>query len=129
MVHNKVVAHFKGGELLKGTTGNFNPARPLFHIRLRDTGGMVEVDVRTLKGLFFVKDFEGNPEYNDRVDVERHAMGRRIQVRFEDTETIVGYTHSLSQSGTGFFMAPADPESNNERIFVLRDATVEIHLV
>lgn len=129
MVHNKIVAHFNDGKLLKGITHNFAPARNTFHIRLHDTNQLVEVDVTELKGVFFVKDFAGNSEYNDRNDVERHGYGRRIEVRFKDTETIVGYTYAYSPERTGFFIAPADPDSNNERIFVVRDATVAVNLV
>lgn len=126
MVQNKVVAHFSDGHLVKGVTGNFRPGRDVFHIRERDDERVVEVDVTELKGVFFVKDFDGNPDYDDRPDVERHGMGRRIRVRFRDTETIVGYTQSYTPVGTGFFMAPADPESNNERVFVVRSATEEV---
>lgn len=73
-----------------------------------------------------VKDYDGKPDYNERPDVERHGMGRRVRFRY--TETIVGYTRSDSPPGSGLFMVLADSESNNKHVFVVRAATEEVQL-
>jgi hypothetical protein len=55
--------------------------------------------------------------------------GRKIQVRFLDGETIVGYTMGYSPDRTGFFLVPADSKGNNERIFVVKSATEKVEMM
>lgn len=128
MIEWQVVSHFLDGRVLKGVTSNFFPDRPVFHMRLADSGEQVEIDVTQLKCVFFVKDLAGRPDYQERQDIERRGFGRRISVTFVDRETIVGHTQGYSPDRQGFFIAPADPESNNDRIFVVRSATTSIEL-
>lgn len=128
MIEQQIVSHFRDGRVLKGLTTNFVPNRPSFHMRLAETGERVQVDVDQLKGVFFVKDFDGRPDYNERQDIERPGFGRRISVTFVDSETIVGHTQGYSPERRGFFLAPADPESNNARVFVVKAATTAITL-
>lgn len=128
MIGQKVVAHYLDGRIHKGMTNNFFPDRPSFHILLNDSGERVEVNVDDLKGLFFVKDLVGDSEYQERKDIERRGYGRRIEVQFVDNETIVGHTQGYSPERRGFFVAPADPESNNERVFVVQSATTAVEL-
>jgi hypothetical protein len=40
-------------------------------------------------------------------------------VVFKDGETIVGSTTAYDGARPGFFMTPADPQSNNDRIYVV----------
>lgn len=128
MIEQRVVSHFLDGRILKGVTSDFLPHRPAFHMRLADSGERVRIDVDELKGVFFVKDFAGRPDYSERQDIERQGYGRRISVSFVDNETIVGHTQGYSPDRRGFFVAPADPESNNDRIFVVKSATTAINL-
>jgi hypothetical protein len=129
MMQHKIVARFLDGRVLKGVTFNFRPERPSFHMVLDSTGEQVEVSVDELKSVFFVKDLVGNRHYRERRDVERHGYGRRLEVRFVDGESIIGYTQGYSPDRPGFFMAPADPESNNNRIFVIRESTEAVNLL
>lgn len=129
MIEYKVVSRFIDGRMLKGVTSNFRPDRPIFHMQLEDTGERVEVGIDELKCVFFVKDLVGKKDYQERQDVERAGYGRRIEVTFKDNETIVGHTQGYSPKRPGFFMSPADPESNNDRIFVVRSATQSVNLL
>ncbi len=129
MMQHKIVARFLDGRVLKGVTFNFRPERRNFHLQLDDTGDQVEVNVDELKSVFFVKDLTGNKDYNDRQDVERRGYGRRLEVTFVDGESIVGYTQGYSPDRPGFFMAPADPDSNNDRIYVVRESTEAVNLL
>lgn len=129
MMQHKIVSHFLDGRILKGVTCNFRPERSSFHMQLDNTGEQVEVHVDELKSVFFVKDLVGNKDYQERQEVERRGYGRRLKVKFVDGETIVGYTQGYSPDRPGFFMAPADPESNNDRIFVVRTSTEAVNLL
>ena len=55
---NKVVARFLDGRVLKGTTLDFVPTRPHFHVTPVNAASgdrPVQVDPKELKALFFVK--------------------------------------------------------------------------
>lgn len=119
----KVIAHFREGTLLKGTTRNFNPARPTLRMKTED-GKRREVNVRELKALFFVREFRGNPSYRERKGFFKPPNeANKVLVEFVDGEVIFGYSNSHSQRGLGFFLVPGDPDSNNIKVFVVRAST------
>ena len=66
-----------------------------------------------------------NEEFNDEVS----GAGRKIKVTFSDGEIITGYTLGYSPNRQGFYMTPADLQSNNVRIFVIKSATEKIEFV
>ena len=124
---NTVVLHFSDGKVRKGTTEDFFPNKPTFHFRDNESGMTQVIQLQTLKAIFFVKSFEGKPDYDERDDVERGAgFGRRIRVSYNDGEVQEGYTQGYSPGRPGFFVFPLDPESNNDRIFVVSEATSKI---
>lgn len=128
-MQNTVVVHFPGGTLLKGVTNNFFPNKDKFHLTEKDTGEVREIPLTGLKAVFFVKAFEGDRAYQERADVERTGFGKRIQVDFGDGETLVGYSQGYAPGRPGFFVFPADPQSNNDRVFVLSAATKAVRFV
>ena len=125
MQTNKVIVRFKDGMIIKGNTSDFFPNKLRFHIKRLD-GKMEEIDVETLKAVFFVKDFEGNKAYQKKYTDSIHGAGRKIVVEFTDGESITGYALGYSPERHGFFITPADLNSNNERIFVVKSATTSV---
>jgi hypothetical protein len=122
----KVIAHFRDGTLLRGTTRNFNPIRASMRMKTED-GKRREVDIRELKALFFVKEFAGNPSYKERKGFfTASEEANKVLVEFADGEVIFGYSNSDSQRGLGFFLVPGDPDSNNIRVFVVRASTKRV---
>jgi len=131
---NRIVAHYQDGHVLKGVTNDFLPAKDRFHVLAADStpgGKPSEVVVAELKALFFVKDFAGHPEHKRSQDFDPKAplSGRKIRVAFKDGEVMVGTTQGYQAGRSGFFVIPADPESNNERCFVVSAATAEVSLL
>jgi hypothetical protein len=128
-----VVVHFKDGRLLKGFTHDFTPMKDSFHLtseQNKDRGSEYEIDCADLKAIFFVKTLEGNKDYVekkkfDEVDTSG-IKGLKIKVVFADGEIIRGISLGYSKSSKGFFVIPVDPESNNERIYVISDALKEV---
>ncbi len=123
----KVIMRFINGRLIKGYTSDFYPNKPFFRVRPADaapTDAGTEVFVKELKAVFFVKDFAGNPEYNERKDFDgnRQSVGRRMEVTFSDGEVLVGSTMGHDPKRPGFFLYPADPESNALRVFIISAA-------
>ncbi len=131
---NKVVVRFADGRMLKGVTADFVPAKDQFHVSDRSAPvgtRPVVVNTKELKALFFVKDYAGDPRHSDRkkFDPARASVGRRIKAVFKDGEVLVGTTQGYQPGRPGFFLVPADPDSNNERCYVVAAATRQIAFV
>jgi hypothetical protein len=126
----RVVARFMDGKVLKGTTQDFFPNRPSFHLLPADGTAAIEIRCKQLKALFFVKTFEGD---RHRKDIRgfvtapaETAQGKKIAVRFKDSEVICGYSLSYTPDREGFFVFPADGGGNNLRAYVVTGATAEV---
>jgi hypothetical protein len=133
-VLNKVVARFAEGPVVKGMTADFFPGKDVFHLSLADAppdAEPIEVRMQDLKALFFVKDYQGDPAHVEQkgFDEGRPPAGRRIQVTFKDGETLVGTTTGYQPGRPGFFLVPADPESNIERCYVVSAATESVGFI
>ncbi len=127
---NKVVVRFLDGHLLKGTTEDFFPNRPTFHLRPAGSSEARDIHCKDLKAVFFVKDFAGDRSRHEvrgfacaTSDISR---GKKIAIRFKDGELVFGYTLTYMPDRSGFFMTPADPSSNNLRAYVLTHAAREV---
>jgi len=133
-MQNKIVARYKDGRLMKGVTGDFMPNRDIFHLVPMDAPPGVkpiDIPVRDLKAVFFVKDYVGNSQYQEKKVFEpaKPVPGRKIKVVFTDSEVILGTTQGYQPGRPGFFIIPADPQSNNERLYVVTAATQEVSFV
>ena len=132
---NKVVARFRDGKLVKGSTSDFVPAKEFFHVATVDAAKGAKptlVHVKDLKAIFFVKDFAGRPDYTptNEFETDRSLAGRKIRVVFADGEVIVGTTQGYQPGRPGFFMVPADQTANNiERCYVVTASTTEVTLL
>jgi hypothetical protein len=126
----RVVVRFVDGRTLKGTTQDFRPASPRFHLIPADGSAVVDVRVDQCKAIFFVRDFSGSAERTKLrgfLDAPAEtAQGKKVAVLFRDGELACGYTLTFSPDRPGFFMVPADPASNNLRIYVVAAAAAEV---
>jgi len=130
----KVVIRYANGKLIKGYTNDFFPNKPMFHVRPTEsqaTDKGVEVYIKELKGVFFVRDFTGNRSYNENKQITegQQTTGKRVKVTFKDKEALVGTTLGYDPGRPGFFITPIDPQSNNLRIFVVSAAVNNIVLL
>jgi hypothetical protein len=132
-MRNRVVVRFKDGTLLKGYTLDFSPVKDMFHLISEsdeDKGTTYEVDVEKLKAIFFVKTLEGNKEYKEKKRFEdvstTQKTGLKIKVEFTDGEVMRGKTMVYSANRKGFFVFPVDPQSNNERIYVVSSSVQSV---
>ena len=131
---HKVVAHFQDGSVVKGTTADFTPAKDTFHIL--DAGAPMgapvkELRLQDLKGLFFVRDLDGDLGHakSNIFDLTDMTPGRRIRIQFKDGETMQGITQGYQPGRNGFFVVPADRKSNTERAYIITSAAADITFI
>jgi hypothetical protein len=127
----KVVVRYADGRIIKGYTQDFLPTNPSFRVRPFDSessGDSVEILVVDLKAVFFVRDFLGDPNYQERKDFFEGAkvIGRVLEVTFKDGELIVGSSLSYDPERPGFFFSPADSAGNNLGVFVVSQAVRKV---
>lgn len=125
----KVVVRFADGKVLKGTTQDFSPMRPQFHMHGVD-GSVSTVATKALKAIFFVRDLAGDRARQDTAGFvaapPETGAGKKIAVRFKDGELLCGYTTSWTPDRPGFFMTPSDTHTNNIRVYVVTLAAQEV---
>jgi hypothetical protein len=127
MEPTKVVIRYANGTVVRGFIQNFSPNKDWFHLIPADnpSEGTIEVFVRHLKAVFVVRDFYGNPQYNERREyIEgENPSGLKLEVTFADGEVMVGSTLlTYDPKRQGNFIIPADPKSNNIRVYVVSSA-------
>jgi len=125
---NLVVANLLDGRVVKGTSLDVDPARPVCHIRTET--GMEKVRLADAKALFFVRSLTGNKDRNDVHQVQpedvRAKGSARIDLVFKDGERIAAFTNRYPPRGAFFFVVPVDTGSNNTRILVNAAALVSM---
>ena len=129
----KVVIHYANGTVMKGFTEDFSPNKDFFHLfpAAGPKGKAIEVLMKDLKAVFFVRDFTGDPQYNERKIFleEEKGHGRKLEVKCIDDELLVGSTLGYDPSRKGFSVFPADPNSNNIRVFIVSSSVKEFRYV
>jgi hypothetical protein len=123
----KVIARFRDGHLVRGYTSDFHPSKPQLHLSAEPhSNDTLFLQLSQLKALFFVRDFAGDQMRVDRHDFGSAPQGRKVAVTFHDGEILLGSTLGYRGEGNGFFVHPADPRSNNLRVFVAPGSTQQV---
>jgi hypothetical protein len=136
----KVILRFLDGKRLKGYITNVTIADDYVFIEEEGSPNSEKVRVKDLKAIFFVKNFEGNKQYRERKAlIDTDDSRKKVSVRFKDGESITGCIDNdtpwekgfflESQKGNGFFLIPADSDSNNIRIFVITGAVNDVTMI
>jgi hypothetical protein len=124
----KIILRRKDGVLVRCSTySHFSAAYR--HIKVVTAEGKVEsVPLGELKAIFFVKEFTGNPDYHPTPEFVAGSprAGRPVQVTFDDGETLRGKVLNIAEDRPGFFLFPADPKDNNNKVFVVRSPGVQV---
>ena len=124
--YKKVVVRRLDHGLVKGFVDSAAYLHPDGVQVLDREGRAVLVPLAEIKGIFFVREFEGNPQRSERklFQSRPRLAGLWVQMTFKDNEVMEGLLPSslLEMSPLGFLITPADLYSNNLRIFVPRTA-------
>ncbi len=131
MEPTKVVVRYTNGTVAKGFIQNFSPKKDFFYLTPANnsSGPPIYVSVKRLKAVFVVRDFHGNPQFEERnfyMEGE-DPPGLKLEVIFTDGEVMVGSSMlSYDPKRPGNFIIPADPESNNIRVYVVSSAVKSV---
>lgn len=126
---NKVVVAFLDGRRMKGYIHSFSAEEDHFRLFLeQDTAEHqgAAVQMKDLKAIFFARDFVGNSEYGESQELDPQNQSRKAEVTFRDGEKLVGTTDTYNPQRVGFFLFPADPRSNDLRVFVIAENAAQI---
>lgn len=128
MQENKVVAHTRDGRIIKGMTTDFDSRNEFFHLLPAEGGGIpIRLRIPDLKALFYVRDWLGNRDYSAPAGFGGTAShGRRCIVTCKDGEVIFGFTPDFEGDSPGFTLFPADPDDNNQKIYLVREAVQSV---
>jgi len=131
--YKKVVVRKLDRSLIKGFVDSATYLR-LNRIEIIDREGRaVVVPLPEIKAVFFVRDFDGNPQRSERklFQSRPRLAGLWVQMTFKDTEILEGLlpNNLVEISPEGFLLTPADLYSNNLKIFVPRTALSKINVL
>lgn len=131
MEPTKVVVRYANGAVAKGFIQNFSPKKDFFYLTPADhsSGSPIYVSVERLKAVFVVRDFHGNPQFEERNFYVKgeNPPGLKLEVIFNDGEVMVGSSMlSYDPKRPGNFITPADPKSNNIRVYVVSSAVKSV---
>lgn len=96
---------------------------------LNTAGNVVLIDLREVKGVYFVREFNDTESLTRKTFTTRPRVeGLWVRLRFKDTELLEALMpNDLTQTTPeGFFVNPPDTRSNIQRIFVPRTALAEL---
>ncbi len=126
----KVVAATLEGERVRGFIFDFSPIKEhcrIFPSERAHAGDARDIDMRKLKALFFIKEFtEPKGEKANPNEFSGVVHGRKIQVTFSDGELLMGSTEGYAPNRLGFFLFPANANSNILRAFVINTNVKEV---
>ncbi len=96
-------------------------------------GRLQGIPLEELKGVFFVRDFKGDPQRLERKLFQsrpRHS-GLWVRVTFRDKEVLDGIIPNdlLDLDPSGFSIIPPDAYSNNLKIFIPRRALTAMEVI
>lgn len=128
----RVVVHYADGKVVKGTTQDFYPNKPTFHLfpgAGEPSAGAIQLRMKDLKAVVFVRDLAGADFFTEphTASEGKHAAGQKVEVTFVDGHVLIGTTLGYDPRRPGFFITPLDPHGNTLRVFVVSEAVTRVH--
>lgn len=93
-------------------------------------GQVVFLPLKEVKGVYFVRDFDGDRSRSERkVFTSRpKSDGLWLRMKFKDNEILDGIlpNNLLLVGEKGFTVVPPDPYANNQRIYIPKSSLAEL---
>src|SRR5207244_11083448 len=127
--HKKVIVRKMDRDTVNGYVAPANFVHEGKLELLNTAGNVVAMDLRDIKGVYFVREFADSDTLSRKTFTSRpRTEGLWVRLRFKDNEVLEGMMpNDLSQStADGFLINPPDLRSNTQRIFVPRSALASL---
>jgi hypothetical protein len=127
----KVVVRRFDRETLTGFVNPFSYLQAQAVELLRQDGSLALLPYREVRSVAFVKDFDGDPEPS-RVFLNRPKLeGLWVRMVFLDGEVMDGIlpNNLLTWEAAGMTVTPPEPDSNNQKVFVPREALRSVQVL
>jgi len=120
----KVVVRRFDRESLSGFVNPFSYLQPTAVEILRPDGTLAILPYTEVKSVAFVKDFEGDPQARPIFLTRPKLEGLWVRMVFQDGEVMDGIlpNNLLMWDTAGFTVTPPEPDGNNQKVFVPRQA-------
>lgn len=123
--HKKVIVRKMDRDSMNGYVAPANFVQDGKLELLNTAGNVVAIDLRDIKGVYFVREFADSDTLTRKTFISRpRTEGLWVRIKFKDNEIIEGMMpNDLSQNpAEGYLINPPDMRSNTQRIFVPRTA-------
>src|SRR5713101_7523692 len=127
--HKKVVVRKMDRDSVNGYVAPANFVREGKLELLNTAGNVVAIDLRDIKGVYFVREFGDSESLSRKTFTSRpRTEGLWVRLKFKDNEVLEGMMpNDLTQAiSDGFLINPPDLRSNTQRIFVPRSALTSL---
>jgi hypothetical protein len=127
----KVVVRRFDRETLTGFINPFSYLQPQSLELLTPNGSLLTLSYNEVKSVCFVKDFEADVE-SRKVFLNRPKLaGLWVRMVFRDGEVLDGILPNdlLAWEIAGFTVTPPEPDANNQKVFVPREALRSIEVL
>jgi hypothetical protein len=123
--HKKVTVRKMDRDSVNGHVAPSNFIRDGKLELLNTAGNVVAIDLRDIKGVYFVREFGDSESLTRKTFTSRpRTEGLWVRLKFKDNEVLEGMMpNDLGLTmAEGFLVNPPDQRSNTQRIFVPRSA-------
>ena len=130
--HKKVIVRKIDRDSLNGYVSPANYVHDGKLELLNTSGNVVAIDLRDIKGVFFVREFGETDTFTRKTFTSRpRTEGLWVRLKFKDNDTLEGMMpNDLSQTtADGFLVNPPDLRANTQRIFVPRSALESLTVI
>jgi hypothetical protein len=127
----KVIVRRFDRETLTGFINPFSYLQPQSLELLTPNGALLTLSYNEVKSVCFVKDFEADVE-SRKVFLNRPKLaGLWVRMVFRDGEVLDGILPNdlLAWEIAGFTVTPPEPDANNQKVFVPREALRSIEVL
>jgi hypothetical protein len=130
--HKKVIVRKLDRDSLNGYVSPANYVHEGKLELLNTSGTVVAIDLKDIKGVFFVREFGETDTFTRKTFTSRpRTEGLWVRLKFKDNDTLEGMMpNDLTQTtADGFLVNPPDLRSNTQRIFVPRTSLESLTII
>jgi hypothetical protein len=123
--HKKVIVRKMDRDSLTGYVAGTNFVADGKLELLTQSGKVIFIDLREVKGVYFVRDFGDTESLGRKTFTTRpRSEGLWVRIEFVDNDVLEGLMPNdlTLLTGEGYLIIPPDTRSNTQRIFVPRSA-------